>query len=158
MKRYVLKALFLVRTCLATILSLVILEKVTYNSLGLIIFLAILGIIGFIIEKKLFNDFSSKFKDFFEAYQLPLWIKKIFDAGIELSFICVLASVGVSCVTDFIELKIRVPKFNMVYIDLALAILVFSVLPGVIWIQYKEFNKDLDTNNDNSGHTPPSLS
>ncbi|WP_432360509.1 hypothetical protein [Sporosarcina sp. UB5] len=124
---------------LATMSSLMLVSHLTRYPLMLLILLAIIGMAGLLLQKRLYNKFLQQFKFIFDTLniEIPNSIKNIYATGMELTFIFILASIGANPVTDLIEGKIKTNfTYNTLFFELALISAIFAIIPIMIYILY----------------------
>lgn len=124
---------------LAVVCSLTFLSQFTQYSLMLLTLLAVIGMTGLLIQKKLYIKFLQQFKFINDTFHIniPNSIKNIYAAGMELAFIFILASIGVNPVTDLIEGKIKTSfSYNTLFFELAIISVFFAIIPVLIFIFY----------------------
>lgn len=66
----------------------------------------------------------------------PTTIKKIRDTGMEITFIFILASIGINPITDVIDLKQPTFSVHSLYLELALISTVIAVVPSLFYCYY----------------------
>lgn len=115
-----------------------LLEVLTSSSIVLLIMFTFIGVLGFVIQKKLYNFFMLEFKFIYKKreIQLPNVLKMIRDTGMDLAFILVLASLGINPILDMIEAKKPSFSINFFYIELAITSVIIALLPMILYCYY----------------------
>ena len=97
-----------------------------------------IGVLGFLIQKRLYNFFVLEFKFNYKEreIQLPKALKMVRDTGMDLAFILILASFGVNPILDVIEANKPSFSINFFYIELAMTSVIIALLPTILYCYY----------------------
>ena len=115
-----------------------LLKVLTSSSIVMLILFTFLGVLGFLIQKKLYNFFMLEFKFIYKKreIQLPNALKMVRDTGMDLAFILILASFGINPILDIIEAKKPSFSITFFYIELAITSCIISLLPTILYCYY----------------------
>ena len=124
---------------LSTIVAFYLLLDVFTKTAIIHLFMFILiGVLGFLIQKKLYNFFVLEFKFIYKGkeIQLPKALKVVRDTGMELAFILILAAFGINPILDIIEANKPSISINFFYIELAMTSVSIALLPTILYCYY----------------------
>lgn len=129
-------------------LSYLLLSAITTSSIGYLLGFTLLGIIGFFIQRKIYQFFIIEFIFHFAGKDviLPKALKSIRDTSMDLAFIFVLAALGTNPITDLIEMKTPSFSINWLYMELAITNVLLALLPTFIYCIYYIWKNPLNKN------------
>jgi len=82
--------------------------------------------------------------DVFKDLEIPNVLLKIRRVGMDMCFPLLLLSIGADPIKDLVELRSVSYKFNYLFFDLALFILLISYFPMIVWFFYKALRESID--------------
>lgn len=124
---------------LSTIVSFYfLLDFLTTTSIIKLFLFTLIGVLGFLIQKRVYHFFVLEFKFIYKEseIQLPKALKIVRDTGMDLAFILILAAFGVNPILDIIEAKKPSFSINFFYIELAMTSVVSVLLPLFLYCYY----------------------
>ncbi len=115
-----------------------LLKFLTTSSIVMLLLFTFIGVLGFLIQKVLYNFLVLEFKFVYKEKEvvLPKALKKVRDTGMDLAFILILASVGVNPILDIIEAKKPSFSINFFYLELAITSVIVGLLPTILYCYY----------------------
>lgn len=129
-------------------LSYLLLSAITTSSIGYLLGFTLLGIIGFFIQRKIYQFFIIEFNFHFAGKDvvLPKVLKSIRDTSMDLAFIFVLAALGTNPIMDLIETKSPSFSVNWLYVELAITNITLALLPTFLYCIYYIWKNPLNKN------------
>ena len=130
------------------VLSYLLLSVVTTSSIIYLLGFTLLGIIGFFIQRKIYQFFIIEFMFHYEGkvVALPKALKTIRDTSMDLAFIFVLAAFGTNPIMDMIETKTPSFSVSWLYVELAITNIVLAILPTFLYCIYYIWKNPLNKN------------
>jgi len=115
-----------------------LLDILTNSSVFMLLIFILLGILGFFIQKKLYEFLMLEFKFIYltKEVEIPLLIKTIRDTCMDLAFVLILASFGLNPILDIIEAKTPSFSIHFFYIELAFTSIAIALLPTILYCYY----------------------
>ena len=119
-------------------LSYFILTVLTSSSIVYLLGFTLLGIVGFVIQRKIYQFFMIEFNFNYlgKDVEIPKTLIIIRDTSMDLAFIFVLAAFGTNPITDFIETKTPSFSIHWLYVELAITNIMLAILPTFLYCIY----------------------
>ncbi len=110
----------------------------TESSISKLFLFTLIGVLGFLIQKRLYNFFVLEFKFIYKEREirLPKALKMIRDTGMDLAFILILAAFGINPILDVIEANKPSFSIHFFYIELAITSVSIALLPTILYCYY----------------------
>ena len=129
---------FIILTVVTITTFYFLLDILTNSSIFMLLLFTLMGILGFLFQKKLYEFLMLEFKFIYseKEIKLPTIFKKIRDTCMDLTFVLLLASFGLNPILDIIEAKTPSFSIHFFYIELAITSVFIALLPTILYCFY----------------------